>query len=65
MLNLSSRAFIALFILLCVSSAYGQVKVVVIPLGGDGAPPPPTTVYAIGDTGPGGGIGQQAVITFL
>ena len=54
MLNLWSRAFIALFILLCVSSAYGHKQVVVITLGGDGAPPRPT-VYAIGDTGPGGG----------
>jgi hypothetical protein len=54
MLNFSSRALLALFIFVCVTSAYGQTKVVVIPLFGDGAPPP--TEYAIGDTGPAGGI---------
>ncbi len=54
MIGFYSRAILALFIFLCGSSAYGQTKVVVIPLGGDDAPPP--TVYAIGDTGPGGGI---------
>ncbi|NND83207.1 MAG: DUF1566 domain-containing protein [Gammaproteobacteria bacterium] len=37
MLGFSSRAFIALFILLCVSSAHGHNKVVVVPLGGDEA----------------------------
>jgi hypothetical protein len=54
MLNFSSRALLALFIFVCVTSAYGQTKVVVIPLFGDGAPPP--TEYAIGDKGPAGGI---------
>jgi len=53
MVKFSSRAVLALFIFFCVSSAYGQAKVVVIPLGGDDAPRP--TVYAIGDTGPAGG----------
>lgn len=42
---------LALFVF--VPPAYSQNKVVVIPLGGDDAPPP--TVYAIGDTGPAGG----------
>ncbi len=37
MVYFSSRAVLALFILLCVSSAYGQTRVVVIPLGGDDA----------------------------
>ena len=54
MVKFSSRAVLALFIFFCVSSAYGQAKVVVIPLGCDDAATP--TVYAIGDTGPGGGI---------
>ena len=36
MLNFSSRALLALFIFVCVTSAYGQTKVVVIPLFGDG-----------------------------
>ncbi|MDG1906681.1 MAG: hypothetical protein P8I38_13755 [Arenicella sp.] len=53
MVKFSSRAVLALFIFFCVSSAYGQAKVVVIPLGCDDAATP--TVYAIGDTGPGGG----------
>jgi hypothetical protein len=53
MLNFSSRALLALFIFVCVTSAYGQTKVVVIPLFGDGAPAP--IEYAIGDTGPAGG----------
>jgi hypothetical protein len=47
------RAFVALIILLSVSIVYAHNKVVVIPLGGDDAPPP--TEYAIGDTGPAGG----------
>jgi hypothetical protein len=54
MLNFSLRAFVALFVFLSVSSVSAQTKVVVIPLGGDDAPAP--TVYAIGDTGPAGGI---------
>jgi hypothetical protein len=54
MLNFSSRALLALFICLCLTSAYGQTKVVVIPLFGDDALAP--TEYAIGDTGPAGGI---------
>lgn len=48
------RALIALSIVLCVSSSYAHNKVVVVTLGGDDAPPP--TVYAIGDTGPAGGV---------
>jgi hypothetical protein len=48
------RAFVALIILLSVSIVYAHNKVVVIPLGGDDAPPP--TAYAIGDTGPAGGV---------
>ncbi len=54
MFNHSLRAIVALFILLSVSSVYAQTKVVVIPLGGDDAPAP--TMYAIGDTGPAGGV---------
>jgi hypothetical protein len=37
MLNFSSRALLALFIFVCVTSAYGQTKVVVIPMFGDDA----------------------------
>ena len=37
MLSFSSRAFIALFMLLCLSSAYGHNKVIIVPLGGDEA----------------------------
>jgi hypothetical protein len=37
MLNFSSRALLALFICVCVASAYGQTKVVVIPMFGDDA----------------------------
>jgi hypothetical protein len=48
------RAFVALIILLSISSVYAHNKVVVISLGGDDAPAP--TEYAIGDTGPAGGI---------
>ena len=48
------RAFVALIILLSISSVYAHNKVVVIPLGGDDAPAP--IEYAIGDTGPAGGI---------
>ena len=51
MLVFTYRAFIALYILLCVSSAYGQAKVVVIPMCGDDTP-----TYSIGETGPAGGI---------
>ena len=47
------RAFVALIILLSISSVYAHNKVVVIPLGGDDAPAP--IEYAIGDTGPAGG----------
>jgi hypothetical protein len=54
MFNFSLRAFVALFVFLSVSSVYAQIKVVVIPLGGDDAPAP--TEYAIGDIGPAGGI---------
>jgi hypothetical protein len=54
MFNLSLRAFVALFVFLNVFSVSAQTKVVVIPLGCDDAPAP--TVYAIGDTGPAGGI---------
>ena len=53
MFNYSSRAFIALFILLSVSFVYAQTRVVVIPLGGDDVPA--SIVYAIGDPGPAGG----------
>ena len=48
------RAFVALIILLSISSVYAHNKVVVIPLGGDDAPA--SIEYAIGDTGPAGGI---------
>ena len=54
MFNFSLRAFVALFVFLSVSSVSAQTKVVVIPLFGDDAPAP--TEYAIGDTGPAGGI---------
>jgi hypothetical protein len=37
MLNFSSRALLALSIFVCVTSAYGQTKVVVIPMFGDDA----------------------------
>ena len=47
------RAFVALIILLSISSVYAHNKVVVIPLGGDDAPAP--IEYAIGDIGPAGG----------
>ena len=58
MLSFSPRAFIALFILLCVSSAYGHKQVVVIPLGGDD-----TATYSIGDIGPAGGSQNRALLT--
>ena len=48
------RAFVALIILLSISSVYAHNKVVVIPLGGDDAPA--SIEYAIGDSGPAGGI---------
>jgi hypothetical protein len=48
------RAFVALIILLSVSSVYAHNKVVVITLGGDDAPAP--IEYTIGDPGPAGGI---------
>ena len=48
------RALIVVSIVLWISSSYAHNKVVVVPLGGNDAPPP--TVYAIGDTGPAGGI---------
>ena len=51
MLVFTYRAFIALYILLCVSSAYGHNQIVVIPMGGDDTP-----TYSIGETGPAGGI---------
>jgi hypothetical protein len=51
MVKFSSRAVLALFIFFCVSSAYGQAKVVVIPMCGDDTP-----TYSIGETGPAGGI---------
>ncbi|MDG1905743.1 MAG: DUF1566 domain-containing protein [Arenicella sp.] len=51
MLVFTSRAFIALYILLCVSSAYGHNQIVVIPMCGDDTP-----TYSIGETGPAGGI---------
>jgi hypothetical protein len=51
MFDSSSRAFVALFILLSFSSVYAQTKVVVVPLGGDDTP-----TYSIGETGPAGGI---------
>ena len=54
MVNFSLRALVALFVFFSVSSAYAHNKVVVIPLGGDDAPAP--IEYAIGDTGPTGGI---------
>ena len=54
MFNHSLRAIVALFILFSFSSVYAQTKVVVIPLFGDDAPAP--IEYAIGDTGPAGGI---------
>lgn len=54
MLVFTSRAFIALLLLLSVSSTHAHNKVVVIPLAGDDATP--ATVYEIGDEGPGGGI---------
>ncbi len=37
MVGFYARALFALFIFLCVSSAYGQTKGVVIPIGGDDA----------------------------
>ena len=51
MLVFTYRAFIALYILLCVSSAYGHNQIVVIPMCGDDTP-----TYSIGETGPAGGI---------
>ena len=51
MLVFTYRAFIALYILLCVSSAYGRNQIVVIPMCGDDTP-----TYSIGETGPAGGI---------
>lgn len=54
MVNFSLRAFLAFFIFLSVSSVSAHNKVVVIPLGGDDAPAP--IEYAIGDTGPAGGV---------
>lgn len=54
MFNFSLRTFVALFIFFSVSSVYAHNKVVVIPLGGDDAPAP--IEYAIGDTGPAGGV---------
>ena len=53
MVKFSSRAVLALFIFFCVSSAYGQAKVVVIPLGDEVSLLP--IIYEIGDTGPAGG----------
>ena len=52
--KLNHLVWSTLFILLCMSSAYGHKQVVVIPLGGDDAPA--SIEYAIGDSGPAGGI---------
>ena len=52
--KLNHLVWSTLFILLCMSSAYGHKQVVVISLGGDDAPA--SIEYAIGDPGPAGGI---------